>query len=351
MAVRAVRDGRDRFTTNGHPMSVTDTRSRLRAIGSRLMPAVVTVAVFWFIFNRVPLERLLVALRDADHARFLALMIPNTLVYFCWDTLVLAVAIRWFHGPIRYAELLPARAVSYVVALFNTNLARGALAGYLSRRLRQPFLQLGSTVIFLVLTEYTHLVTWVTIGLLLSGSQTPADLLWIPPAVAGFWLVFLLYTRFGVRPWDVVRLVRHGRLWPKAAGGVREWSLFRTFRIAPLRRYGQTVLLRMPMFFASLCFHYFAAQAFGIHIPFVQMVAFLPVIFMIAALPITVMHLGTTQAAWIYFFSSHAPPERLLAFSLAAHATFTVTRALVGLVFTPRAYNDLVQPERSRVAA
>lgn len=332
-------------------MSETNSSGRARSIAGRLMPALVTIAVFWFIFDRIPLERLLGALREADHARFLALMIPNTIVYFCWDTLVLVVAIRWFHGPIRYAELLPARAVSYVVALFNTNLARGALAGYLSRRLQQPFPQLGSTVIFLVLTEYTHLVTWAMLGLLLSGTQTPANLLWIPPGVAAFWLLFLLYTRVGVRPWDVARWLRHGRIWPRAAGGLREWSLFRTFRIAPLRRYAQTVLLRMPMFFASLCFHYFAAQAFGIHIPFLQMVAFLPVIFMIAALPITVMHLGTTQAAWIYFFSSYAAPEQLLAFSLAAHATFTTTRALLGLAFTPRAYNDLVQPVRPQAAA
>jgi hypothetical protein len=65
---------------------------------------------------------------------------------------------------------------------------------------------------------------------------------------------------------------------------------------------------------------------------------------MIAALPITVAHLGTTQAAWIYFFAAYAAPEKLLAFSLAAHATFTVTRALLGVVFTPKAYTELVQP-------
>ena len=81
--------------------------------------------------------------------------------------------------------------------------------------------------------------------------------------------------------------------------GPRQWAILRTFRIAPLARYAQTVALRAPMFFASLVIHYLAAPAFGIHIPFVQMVAFLPVIFMIGALPITVAHLGTTQAAWI----------------------------------------------------
>jgi uncharacterized membrane protein YbhN (UPF0104 family) len=277
-------------------------------------------------------------------------MIPNTLVYFCWDTLVLATAIRWFHGPIAFSELLPARAVSYVVALFNTNVARGALAGYLARRLQQPFLQLGSTVIFLVLTEYTHLIGWAMIGVAAAGGAIQRELLWVPPAVGGFWLVFVAYTRGGVRPWDVLELLGRRRR-PLDAGGIRQWPILRTFRIAPPRRYVQMVLLRAPMFFVSLCLHYFAAPAFGIHIPFVQLIAFLPVIFMIAALPITVAHLGTTQAAWIYFFSAYAAPEQLLAFSLAAHATFTVTRALLGVAFTPKAYSALVHPAPAREAA
>ena len=80
------------------------------------------------------------------------------------------------------------------------------------------------------------------------------------------------------------------------------------------------------MFFVSLCLHFYAAHAFGIHIPFAQMLTFLPVIFMVAALPVTIAHLGTTQAAWIFFFSQYAPVPRLLAFSLAAHLVFAATR-------------------------
>lgn len=323
------------------PLAASSVRWRI----TRVIPLLITVVVFAVILRRIPLERLTDALREADYFAFLALMIPNTIVYFWWDTVILATAIRWFHGPIPVVELLPARAVSYVVALFNTNVARGALAGYLARRLNQPILQLGSTVIFLLLTEYSHLVAWATLGIVLAGPETRRELLWVLPAVVSTWLVFLAYTRFNVRPGDLLRLVRSGTRSDRQ-GGIREWALLRTFRVAPVRRYFQIVLLRAPLFFFSLCMHYFAAPAFGIHIPFLEMLAFLPVIFMIAALPITVAHLGTTQAAWIFFFSAYAPPERLLVFSLAAHATFTATRALLGLLFTPKAYADLVHPPR-----
>ena len=60
------------------------------------------------------------------------------------------------------------------------------------------------------------------------------------------------------------------------------------------------------------------------------------------ALPITVAHLGSTQAAWIFFFSQYAPAPKLLAFSLAAHLVFASTRAFLGVLWLPVAYFDLV---------
>lgn len=277
-----------------------------------------TAAIFALIMRRVPLAALAHALRDADYRLFLALMIPNTLFYFAWDTLVLTVVVRWFHGAVPYRELLPVRAASYVVGFFNTNLGRGVMAGYLSRRLRAPFLELGSTVLFLVLTEYTQLVVWSMLGLLGFHAEVSRSLVLTAGAVAVFWLV----VRWLLAP--------------------RNWSLARTFHLATPARSAQIVGLRAPMFVVSLSAHYYAARAFGIHIPFSQMLTFLPVIFMLAALPVTVAHLGTTQAAWVFFFSQYAPAPQLLAFSLAAHLVFTSTRAILGVAWLPSAYFDLV---------
>jgi hypothetical protein len=293
--------------------------------------ALATLAIFALILRRVPLAALSNALREADYGLFLALMIPNTLFYFMWDTLVLTIVIRWFHGPVPYRDLLPVRAASYVVGFFNTNLGRGALAAYLCRRLRAPFLELGSTVIFLVATEYTQLVLWAMLGLIGFRAEVTTGLLVVAGMVAVFWVVFFLYTKLHVTPTGAMR-------WLFAPRG---WSILRTFRMATLGRYVAIVIVRAPMFFVSLCLHYYAAQAFGIHIPFSQLLTFLPVIFMLAALPVTVAHLGTTQAAWIFFFNQYATVPRLLAFSLAAHLVFSLTRALLGVIWLPAAYFDL----------
>src|SRR5580765_9065390 len=301
-------------------------RTPQNLIVHRIGPVVVTAAIFAFILRRVPFAAVEAALRDANLPWFLALMMANTAFYFAWDTLVLAVAVRWFHGPVPYRELLPVRAVSYVVGFFNTNLGRGALAAYLTRRLHAPFLELGSTVLFLVLTEYTQLVLWAMLGLLGLRAEVSRSLLVVAAAVAIFWLV----VRWLLAP--------------------RAWSISRTFRLATPARYAQIVLLRAPLFFVSLCLHYYAAHAFGIHIPFWQMLTFLPVIFMLAVLQVTVAHLGTTQAAWIFFFSDYAAAPRLLAFSLAAHLVFAFTRAMLGAAWLPGAWLELypgtLQPEK-----
>ncbi len=300
---------------------------------TRVIAVAVTASIVLVLFWRIPMPQLLAALGQADYGLFLAAMIPNTVFYFCWDTLVLGTAMRWFHGAVPYRDLFTARAASYVVGFFNTNLGRGALAAFLTRRLGSPFLQLGSTVLFLVWTEYLHLVAWATIGIVQIGATVPRELLWAPPLSALLWLMLFLYARRDDSS-------RGSARWLSAS---RQWALMRTFRLAPARRYGEMVLLRAPMFFASLCLHAVAARAFGLEIPFVQMLAFLPVIFMVAALPITVGRLGTTQAAWLFFFGRYADAPRLLAFSLAAHLTFVVTRGVLGLVFLPRAWADLVE--------
>lgn len=307
-------------------------------IATRVAAGLLTVVILAVIVRKVPFDRVVTAVQDANYALFLAVMVPNVVFYFCWDTLVLWKTIGWFHGNVSYRDLLPVRAASYVVGFFNTNAGRGTLAAYLWRRLNVPFLELGGTVIFLLLTEYTHLVLWAMLGILAFQSEVTASLLPIAGIVAAFWIVFFAYTKLHVTPWRAVR-------WIFAP---REWQVFRTFRQASIKRYAQIVVLRMPMFAVAVGAHYYAAHAFGIYIPFGHLLTFLPVIFMVAALPVTVAHLGTTQAAWIFFFGQFAPAPKLLAFSLVAHLTFSLTRAALGLFWLPVAYGDLVQARPAR---
>jgi len=104
--------------------------------------------------------------------------------------------------------------------------------------------------------------------------------------------------------------------------------------------------LKGSVFFLALLVHSHALVFFGIEIPLPRLLVFLPVVFLVAALPITVAHLGTSQAAWIFFFSSYASEADLLAYSLASHLTFMLANGTFGLLFLPKAYSDLFLRDR-----
>jgi len=87
----------------------------------------------------VPFPALAASLHDADYRVFLALMIPNTLFYFAWDTLVLTVVIRWFHGGVPYRDLIsPFRAAAqeHFPRTFGEKLRRWLAAHDVRLRLR-----------------------------------------------------------------------------------------------------------------------------------------------------------------------------------------------------------------------
>jgi hypothetical protein len=303
-----------------------------RTAWARGAPVALTVAVFLLIFWRIPFSAFWQALSRAHLLPFLALMGSFALGFFLLDTFVLSKLIRWFHGPLPYRDLLPIRAVTYLVAIINTQLAQGALALYIHRRFRTPLAQITSTVALLVLLETTNLILFATVGCVVFPGGAPLSLLALPLALAAVWLLLIGLAR--------------GKLGILGQRLSRS-DILSTFRRARLRHCAVVLGLKGVVFFLALLVHSQALAFFGIHIPLVRLVAFLPVVFLLGALPITVAHLGTSQAAWIFFFSAYAPAADLLAYSLVSHLTFMLANGTFGVLFLPKAYSDLFLRERT----
>jgi hypothetical protein len=197
-----------------------------------------------------------------------------------------------------------------------------------------PLGEITGTVIVMILLEVTQLVLFATAGMLLFPSHVPPGLFWGPAALAAIWIVLIV----------VVRRASGGRLANR--------PLLRTLRVASAGQLLTILALKASTFALALVVHRLALPLFGIHIPTTRLLAFLPIVFMVAALPLTVAHLGTSQAAWIYFFRDYASEADLLGYSLAAHLTFMLANGTLGLVFLPKAYADLfVHGRRDDIAA
>ena len=299
---------------------------RKQSVRARLIPAALTIVIFGVIFWRIPFQAFWEAVSGARLIPFFVLMGSFSLCFFLADAAVLTALIRWFHGPIRYRELLPVRASTYIVSIINTQLAQAALALYLNRRFRTPLGEITSTVIVLILLEATNLIIFATVGSAAFPGGTPAIFFALPVVLALVWIAVVGISRG--------RLGAPGR---RVGGHV----LLSTFRRVRLRQALAILCLKGSVFFLSLLVHAQALTFFGIEIPLLPLLAFLPIVYLVAALPVTVAHLGTSQAAWIFFFGGYAAEADLLAYSLAAHLTFMLANGSFGLIFLPRVYADL----------
>lgn len=309
----------------------------------KVLPYVGTVAIFALIFWRIPMAKVGAALEQAPVLKFVAVFLPFSAFFWMIDSICLTWVVRRFNAPMRFRDIIPIRASMYLLALINTNLGQGGVAYYLYRKAKIPFLEALSSILFIALLEVYQLFLFSTLGVIFYHPTAPAQIQIVKVLRVAYviaWLVlFAIISLFALaRRKDSVRdWITHSR-----AGAIAE-----TFLKARPLDYAIVLGIKAPSFLASVATQFFALALYGISIPFIKLMLFLPLVFLAAALPISVAHLGTSQAAWLLFFSGNAPEAKILAYSLAAHFTFMFCNGLIGLFFLPRASRELTALEET----
>jgi hypothetical protein len=90
-----------------------------------------------------------------------------------------------------------------------------------------------------------------------------------------------------------------------------------------------------------------AARAFGMPLPFGVVASHLPILLVIAAMPINVGGFGPIQAAWVAFFSPWASGSQILAFHFLWHALVFVAVLLRGAPFLRGVVADVTGARRA----
>jgi hypothetical protein len=303
----------------------------------RAIPLVGSLVIFVLIFYKIPIGRVADALRQAPALKFIALFLPYSLFYFAIDSLCLTWVVRRFNAPIRLRDVLPIRASMYLLAMINTNLGQGGVAWYLHRRAGIPFMEALGSIAFIALIEVYQLFLFSTLGVLFYATANPRQ-----ASIVGI----LRFTY--VVAWLVLALIISIFALARRSEGIRGWiegsragSIAGTFAKAAPLDYAIVLAIKAPAFLGSVVVQWIALRLFSISVPLLKLFLFLPLVFLAAALPIGVAHLGTSQAAWLLFFSDSVAPDRILAYSLAAHFVFMACNGVIGLVFLRRASREL----------
>jgi hypothetical protein len=125
-----------------------------------------------------------------------------------------------------------------------------------------------------------------------------------------------------------------GALLPRVSW--RELQIFHAFRRAKLKHYLLIVLFKAPNLIAAVLVYTLALDLFNVGVSFGQMMVFLPVIFLAAALPLP-FHAGALLL-WTVLFPDY---PAIGAFSLVMHTFFVLFNAAIGLLFLPFANKEL----------
>jgi hypothetical protein len=303
----------------------------------RLLPWLLTVAIFAYLLQRVPLREVLAALQRVPLVSYLALMVPYSLAYCSIDAYVLYRVVNWFHTPVPYRRILPVRAAAYILALLNPGLGQGGVAFALNRREGIPLLDITGSLLFLTMMEFAQLALYAAMGIFGFQPQLRAAFAPIYAVLVLLGGGGILCVRRGIDP--LTLLLSWWRRWRRTETAAEEGTtsyrlgLLQTLRMAQPRHYLLTWLFKAPNFLLAVLVHYLALRFFEVEAPLVALLGFLPIVFLVASLPVTVAHLGTTQAAWLYFFMPYGEAPNILAYSLVAHVTFMVLNGVIGVCF------------------
>ena len=267
---------------------------------------------------------------DADWISWLLMMIPYSVFFFLVDSHVTWRVIRWFNAPsIKLTQILPIRASAYILSLVNEQVGKGAMSLYLLKRHEVPGWQALSSMILLGLMEIYQLLIFSSIGVYVYYDLVvdASSLLALNSILPSVFLGAAIYLPFHI--WYFRSdLTRDSKL--------RNVQVFRAFREANPAKYFLILLCKAPNIVGAIVVYTFALELFNVQVSFGQMLAFLPVIFLAAALPLP-FHAGALLL-WTVLFPDY--PE-VGVFSLVMHTFFVLFNALIGVLFLPKANAEL----------
>jgi hypothetical protein len=313
------------------------------ALLRRFGPFVVAVVALALAVRGINLKELAAATANAPLIPLLGVSAMVALINCAADTLAMYYVFRWFGLHLRYADLYTIRAATYMLAVVNYHAGQAGILGYLHRVGRVPLARASAYILFIVGVWVALLLIFAGGGLLLGGEKARA----MAPVLLAFFAGLVVY--LVLVTWPPRFLLSPP---PRGTAGAansgflrvrnRLWRVVANIWI-PLHQVGvvghlKALVVRVPHLLVLICWHYFALRCFRIDVPVVVAVLYLPVVFAIASLPISVQGLGTSQLAAKYFFAEYAAGggEAVVAYSLTMIAISTASNLGMGFLFLGR---------------
>ncbi len=260
-----------------------------------------------------------------------------------WDTWGLARVMSLFATPISLKELLPGRCVSYLLSIVNYNAGQAVLGLYVKKTHGGSLFKTLGAVMFVSIIDLYWVIFLALVGsFFLPHSLENFDLSpWIQRVAYVALLGLFIHLAFW-RGWL-------GRVVPKKfhlsfGDWLRGRHLFQAFHHAHVLDYFRIALWRLPLHAMFIFSLWMLVRLFGAHLPPLEALVTVPVIFLFGALPITPGGLGAVQMATVELLKNQIilppslagqvePKDLLFALSLTWMGINYIFKALSGLYY------------------
>jgi len=274
----------------------------------RLLPPLIAVVLVVLLLWTLDLHAFVQHLRSVNYPGFLAFCLVFSLLLLASDSLATSFVYSRAVCPLRFREFFLIRGASYLPSMLNHHIGQAWVTWYVSRVYRAPLWRVTGATLLVYGTTFGCLLVFGGISLLLDRSAAP----WLLPllAIAGTAGVGYLAT-IAIKP---AFLAKRQVLAP----------LFEVGVMGHLAAFA----LRFPHVLVLFLGSWLPFRFFGVDIPPAAAFAYIPVLMVVAVLPITPQAVGTRDWFSRHYFSQFAAGTSAEQEASVAAATLTYAAAL-----------------------
>ena len=287
---------------------------------ARFIPWMVGSSVLVYLIWRIEPRPLIEALTHAQ----LLIYIPAVLIFIYLSFLVdiqnFRALMKHFGYMFSFAESMLIRGASYLIVVIDYTLGMGSIVYFLKETKQIPLMQGTAIMIYFNYINQISLLLLAAAGYPLLGMDLP----WLTKGlIVCILLLCFTFLALGVIRHSANRFIKR----------IKEAVLMQSFVGSTLKAYILNTIYRVGYYFTYIIFFYVAVRAFGMEIPFITLIAYVPIILLVISIPISPFGLGTSQATMLLLFKSYGSQPQILAFSLTYSVSLLLLRALIGAYY------------------
>ncbi len=297
----------------------------------RALPFVIALALLLFVVARLDWATFGRALASINYPAFIGFTLAFSAALLTADSFATAHIYRTRICPVRFREIFLIRAASYLPSLLNHHVGQGWLTYFMAKNYKAPLWRVTGATLLVYATTFACLF-------LLGASALPFNyerIGWLLPtlgAIGGAGVLYMIVV--ALRPKVLLEMQAIAPLMEAGVGG-----------------HLLALVYRLPHVCVLFCGTLAPFWFFGIDVPVQDALAFIPVLMLVAALPITPQGIGTRDVVALQLLAGYAPgtpDERaatLAAATLAWAGALTLVQAIASPWFMRRAQRLLREGE------